>query len=317
MNALIGKEMDAVNDCIRTQLHSDVALVNQISHYIVSAGGKRLRPALVLLSARASGYQGQHHIELAAIIEFIHTATLLHDDVVDESAQRRGRDTANTLFGNAASVLVGDFLYSRSFQMMVQLDTMAVMRILADATNAIAEGEVLQLMTAGNADTNRDAYFEVIRNKTARLFAAASELGAVIAHRTDAEVRAMADYGMHLGMAFQIADDVLDYVADADDLGKNLGDDLAEGKMTLPLIIAMEQGTADQKATIRQVIESGGSDDVDKILPILQKTDAIEQSLQIADHAAASATSTLSAYESGAAIDIMGQLARFSVRRTT
>lgn len=316
INALLGTEMNAVNDCIRTQLASDVALVNQISHYIVSAGGKRLRPALVLLAAKASGYQGQHHIDLAAIIEFIHTATLLHDDVVDESAQRRGRDTANTLFGNAASVLVGDFLYSRSFQMMVRLDAMAVMQILADATNAIAEGEVLQLMTAGNADTDRDAYFEVIRNKTARLFAAAAELGAVIAGRSPTEAQGMADFGMHLGMAFQIADDVLDYVADEDDLGKNLGDDLAEGKMTLPLIIAMEQGSDSQRETIRDVVENGGIEDVDRVLPILQSTNAIEQSLLVADQAAEDAVTALSVLPSSEATEIMGELARFSVRRS-
>ncbi|MCB1571810.1 MAG: polyprenyl synthetase family protein, partial [Xanthomonadales bacterium] len=228
--------MSAVNALIRSRLASDVVLINQISEHIISSGGKRLRPMLHLLAARAAGYQGNDHVPLAALIEFIHTSTLLHDDVVDESDLRRGRKTANALWGNAASVLVGDFLYSRSFQMMVELDSMRIMRILADTTNRIAEGEVLQLLNIGNADTSEQAYLDVIERKTAVLFSAATRLGAVLAGLPRDQEEALARYGLDLGYAFQIADDVLDYVSDAETLGKNIGDDLAEGKPTLPVI---------------------------------------------------------------------------------
>jgi octaprenyl-diphosphate synthase len=257
VQALATADMGSVDALIRSRLASDVVLINQIAEHIVAAGGKRLRPMLHLLAARALGYGGRDHLQLAAVIEFIHTATLLHDDVVDESDLRRGRKTANALWGNAASVLVGDFLYSRSFQLMVELDRMAVMRILADTTNAIAEGEVLQLLHVHNPDTDEAAYLRVIERKTAVLFAAATRLGAVLCDADAATERALADYGMNLGYAFQIADDVLDYTADAQALGKNLGDDLAEGKATLPVIHAMQHGDGATRARIRAAIEQG------------------------------------------------------------
>jgi len=241
VQALVAAEMQAVNALIRTRLASDVVLVNQVAEHIVGGGGKRLRPLLHLVAARAAGYRGRDQIELAAVIEFIHTATLLHDDVVDESDLRRGRKTANAVWGNAASVLVGDFLYSRAFQMMVELDRMRVMQILADTTNRIAEGEVLQLLNIGNPDTDETAYLNVIERKTAVLFAAATRLGAVLAELSAEQEEALAKYGLDLGFAFQIADDVLDYVSDAGTLGKNVGDDLAEGKPTLPLIYAIDR----------------------------------------------------------------------------
>lgn len=239
VQALAAADMEAVNTLIRQRLASNVVLINQISAHIIGSGGKRLRPMLHLLAARACAYRGNGHILLAALIEFIHTSTLLHDDVVDESDLRRGRKTANAVWGNAASVLVGDFLYSRSFQMMVELDDMRIMRILADTTNRIAEGEVLQLLNIGNADTTEQAYLDVIERKTAVLFSAATRLGAVLAGLPSEQEEALAQYGLHLGYAFQIADDVLDYVSDADTLGKNIGDDLAEGKPTLPVIHAI------------------------------------------------------------------------------
>ena len=257
VQALTRADMVEVDSLIRARLSSDVVLINQIGEHIVAAGGKRLRPMLHLLAARAGGYAGRDHLQLAAVIEFIHTATLLHDDVVDESDLRRGRKTANALWGNAASVLVGDFLYSRSFQLMVELDRMSVMRILADTTNAIAEGEVLQLLHVHNPDTDEAAYLRVIERKTAVLFAAATRLGAVLCDADAATERALTDYGMNLGYAFQIADDVLDYTADAESLGKNLGDDLAEGKATLPVIHAMQHGDAATRACIRAAIEQG------------------------------------------------------------
>jgi octaprenyl-diphosphate synthase len=253
--APIATDMRAVDAVIRQRLASDVVLVNQVAEYIISAGGKRMRPALLLLTARACGYAGTQHHELAAVVEFIHTATLLHDDVVDESALRRGRDTANAVFGNAASVLVGDFLYSRSFQMMVDAGDMRIMKILADATNIVAEGEVLQLMNCGNADISIDDYLQVIRYKTAKLFEAAARLGALIGGADNRAEDALAAYGMHLGTAFQIIDDVLDYSGNEAETGKHVGDDLAEGKPTLPLIYAMQHGTPAQAATVRSAIE--------------------------------------------------------------
>ncbi|MCW8808044.1 MAG: polyprenyl synthetase family protein, partial [Rhodanobacter sp.] len=235
---LAAADMQRVDALIRQRLASDVVLINQIADHIIASGGKRLRPMLHVLAAGAAGYRGEDHTKLAAIIEFIHTSTLLHDDVVDESDLRRGRKTANALWGNAASVLVGDFLYSRSFQLMVELDDMRIMRILADTTNTIAEGEVLQLLNIGNADVDETAYLAVIERKTAVLFAAATELGGILGGLPDPQVAALREYGMQLGYAFQIADDLLDYVSDAGTLGKNIGDDLAEGKPTLPLIYA-------------------------------------------------------------------------------
>lgn len=276
LNNLIGPDMKAVDAVIRTRLHSDVALVQQVAEYIINAGGKRLRPSLVLLSAGALGYRGTHHHELAAIVELIHTSTLLHDDVVDESDLRRGRETANALFGNAASVLVGDFLYSRTFQMMVDVGDMRVMRVLSDATNVIAEGEVLQLMNCHDADVDEARYLQVIRYKTAKLFEAAAQLGAIIGGASLEVEQRMSGYGMHLGTAFQLIDDVLDYSGAEVETGKHLGDDLAEGKPTLPLIYVMQHGTAEQAVCVRQAIENGGRDDFPAVLAAIRETGALE-----------------------------------------
>src|SRR5438876_1742353 len=266
-------QVDAV---IRTRLSSDVALIDQISHYIIGAGGKRIRPRLVLLFAGALGFQGPERFELAAIVEFIHTATLLHDDVVDESSLRRGRQTANALFGNAASVLVGDFLYSRAFQMMVSINRMRVLEVLADATNVIAEGEVLQLMNMHDPDLAVDDYLRVIRYKTAKLFEASARLGAVISAASHDIEEACADYGRSLGTAFQLVDDLLDYQGETQELGKNVGDDLREGKPTLPLLVAMERGTAQQRALIRHAIEHGEVQRLSEIVTIVRDTGALE-----------------------------------------
>lgn len=268
--------MEAVDAVIRQRLHSDVALIRQVAEYIVGSGGKRLRPALVLLSAGAFGYSGGYRYDLAAVVEFIHTATLLHDDVVDASDLRRGKPTANALFGNAASVLVGDFLYSRAFQMMVDIRDMRVMQVLADATNTIAEGEVLQLLNCHNADIDQAEYLRVIRYKTAKLFEAATRLGAILGKASPADEQAMSDYGMHLGTAFQLIDDVLDYSGDYHETGKNLGDDLAEGKPTLPLIYAMRAGTAAQARVIRNAIEQGGIREFQPVVDAMRDTGALE-----------------------------------------
>ncbi|MGH8372078.1 MAG: polyprenyl synthetase family protein [Gammaproteobacteria bacterium] len=273
---LVADDMVAADRRIRAELTSDVALVNQLADYIIAGGGKRLRPMLVLLSARACGVSDQRHIDLAAIIEFIHTATLLHDDVVDASNLRRGRETANAIWGNEASVLVGDFLYSRAFQMMVQVDDMRVMRIMADATNLISEGEVLQLMNINDPDTSEARYMDVIRRKTATLFEAGARLGAVISQRPDNEQDAMGRYGLHLGIAFQLIDDMLDYSASADELGKNIGDDLAEGKPTLPLIHVLRHGTPAEQKLVREAIEHGGLDHIDDVLTIIQQSGALD-----------------------------------------
>ena len=274
--ALIGPDMKAVDAVIRERLYSDVVLVRQVAEYIINSGGKRMRPALVLLTAGAMGYQGSHHHELAAVVEFIHTATLLHDDVVDESELRRGRQTANAAFGNAASVLVGDFLYSRAFQMMVAVDNMRVMQVLSDATNIIAEGEVLQLMNCHDADVDEERYMQVIHYKTAKLFEAAARLGGIIGGAEPAVEAALASYGMHLGTAFQLVDDVLDYSGQEADTGKHLGDDLAEGKPTLPLIHAMQHGTPEHAACVRKAIEEGGRDAFPEVLLAIQQSGALE-----------------------------------------
>ncbi|RVU33454.1 octaprenyl diphosphate synthase [Rheinheimera riviphila] len=280
-------DMAAVNQHIFSQLSSDVALINQLGIYIVNSGGKRLRPLLAVLAARALGYQGQQHVTLATIIEFIHTATLLHDDVVDESMLRRGKETANAVFGNQASVLVGDFLYTRSFQLMVSLGRMQVMEILADATNIIAEGEVLQLMNVNDPDTTEESYMQVIYCKTAKLFEAATQLAAVLSDQDESVTKAMQNYGMHLGTAFQLIDDVLDYQADVDELGKNIGDDLAEGKPTLPLIYALKHGNPQQQALIREaIIESNGLSKLDEIMATLAETAAFEYTRNIAEQEA-------------------------------
>jgi len=273
-------DMDAVNTLITEQLTSDVALINQLGFYIINSGGKRMRPLLTVLAARALGYQGKDHVTIAAIIEFIHTSTLLHDDVVDESTMRRGKETANALFGNQASVLVGDFLYSRSFQMMTELKSLTIMEVLADATNIIAEGEVLQLINVNDPDTTEESYLRVIYCKTAKLFEAATHLAAVINDNDQATIDAMKAYGTHLGTAFQLVDDHLDYTADSEKLGKNIGDDLAEGKPTLPLIYAMKKGTQQQAALIREaIVEGNGMDNLEKILAILDELGALDYTL--------------------------------------
>ena len=274
--------MAAVDALIRAQLHSDVVLIRQVGEYIIHSGGKRLRPMLVLLSAKALSYSGQQHHTLAAIIEFIHTATLLHDDVVDESQLRRGKQTANALFGNAASVLVGDFLYTRAFQMMVCCHKMRIMEVLAEATNIIAEGEVLQLMNIGNIHTSEAAYLQVVQYKTAKLFEAAMRLGAIICDADQTIENALAQYGMYLGTAFQIIDDVLDYTGDEADIGKQVGDDLAEGKLTLPLIYALEKSNANEQTLIHQAITQPSRDNTNHILPIIEKTGALAYARTVA-----------------------------------
>jgi octaprenyl-diphosphate synthase len=283
LQTLLTADMAQVDQVIRARLHSEVVLVRQVSEYIIHSGGKRLRPALVVLAAKAMGHEGVQHHELAAVVEFIHTATLLHDDVVDASALRRGRDTANALFGNSASVLVGDFLYSRAFQMMVSLHNMRVMEVLSDATNVIAEGEVLQLMNCNDPDIDEAAYLRVIRYKTAKLFEAAGRLGAIIQGAPREQEDALGDYGMHLGTAFQIIDDVLDYSGTSDVIGKNVGDDLAEGKPTLPLLFAMKHGSPEQAEIIRDAIKQGDASRFDEILSIVQNTGALDQARQQAE----------------------------------
>ncbi len=275
-------EMAEVDQVIQRRLHSDVALIQQIAHYIVSAGGKRIRPLLVLMFSRALGFDGPERFEMAATVEFIHTATLLHDDVVDESNLRRGRQTANAVFGNAASVLVGDFVYSRAFQMMVSVNNVRVLAVLADATNVIAEGEVLQLMNMHDPDVSVDDYLKVIRYKTAKLFEASARLGAVLAHSSPEVEDLCAGYGRCLGTAFQLVDDLLDYEGKSTELGKNVGDDLREGKPTLPLLLAMGRGTAAQAGLIRQAIEHGDVTKLDDILQIVQETGALEATREAA-----------------------------------
>ena len=305
--------MSIVDDVIREKLHSHVLLIRQISEYIINSGGKRLCPALVILSAGAFGYSGKHHYDLAAVIEFIHTATLLHDDVVDESELRRNRETANALFGNAASVLVGDFLYSRAFQMMVGVNDMRVMQVLADATNTIAEGEVLQLLNCRDPYVTEENYLQVIRYKTAKLFEAASRLGAILSKTTPEQEEAMAVYGMHLGTAFQLIDDTLDY--SGQDIGKNLGDDLAEGKPTLPLIYAMRVGTQEQSEIIRKAIEDGGKDGFQPVLNIIQQTKALDYAKQCAEAEIATATAAISNLPESENKTCLMQLAEFSIIR--
>jgi len=313
--APIADEMQQVDDLVRRRLDSDVPLVRQVAEYIVTGGGKRLRPALLLLSAGAAGYRGQAHLELATVIEFIHTATLLHDDVVDESKLRRGRDTANAAFGNSASVLVGDFLYSRAFQMMVSADNMRVMQVLADATNTIAEGEVLQLMNCHDPDVGEDRYIEVIRRKTAKLFEAAARIGALLAGLPAALEEGLATYGTHVGTAFQLIDDVLDYSGDAGAIGKSLGDDLAEGKPTLPLIHAMRAGTAAQSALVRGAIVEGGRERFPGVLEAIRASGALEYSRGVAEREAGLARSAIEPLPHSKYKDSLLELSTFSVAR--
>jgi octaprenyl-diphosphate synthase len=315
IRSLVARDMEAVDALIRRRLDSDVVLIRQVSEYIISSGGKRLRPALLLLSAGANGYSGPHHHELAAVIEFIHTATLLHDDVVDESELRRGRRTANAAFGNAAAVLVGDFLYSRSFQMMVGMANMQVMEVLADATNTIAEGEVLQLLNVHNADATEGAYLEVIRRKTAKLFEAAARLGAVLAGADPAIQQGLANYGMHLGTAFQLVDDVLDYSGDHHETGKNLGDDLNEGKPTLPLIYVMQRGTPEQSQAVRDAIENGGRDQFAVVMAAIRATGALDEAMAQARREADAARAALEPLAHSTYKDSLLDLAAFAVER--
>ena len=314
--ASVAVDMQRVDATIRARLASDVALVRQVAEYIVGGGGKRLRPALVLLSAGACGYSGRtgHH-ELAAVVEFIHTATLLHDDVVDGSQLRRGRHTANAEFGNAAAVLVGDFLYSRAFQMMLSVESMRVMRVLADATNTIAEGEVLQLMNCHDPDVDEARYLDVIRRKTAKLFEAAARLGAVLAEAPAAVEAGLAEYGTRLGTAFQLIDDVFDYSGDAATIGKSLGDDLAEGKPTLPLIRAMASGLPAQADVVRRAIVQGGRDDFARVLEVVRATGALDYAREVAVREAAAARRALDPLPASKHKDSLLELASFSVTR--
>jgi octaprenyl-diphosphate synthase len=316
LKAPIGADMAAVDRVLREALSSDVILIRQVAEYIIGGGGKRLRPALLLLCAKATGYEGTQHHTLAAVIEMIHTATLLHDDVVDESDLRRGHATANAEFGNAASVLVGDFLYSRSFQMMVGVARMRVLEILADTTNAIAEGEVLQLINAGDANLDEAAYLNVIQRKTARLFEAAARLGAVLGDASPAVEDALARYGMHLGTAFQLVDDVLDYSGTADAIGKNVGDDLAEGKMTLPLIHALANGTPEEAALIRHAVTGGGRTDFAPVVAALDRTGALAYARQRAQAEAAKAEACLAALSDSPHRKTLLELTTFASTRT-
>jgi len=309
--------MQEVDALIRQRLASRVALIDQISAYIINAGGKRIRPRLVLLFAEAFGYHGQERLELAAIVEFIHTATLLHDDVVDESALRRGRATANATFGNAASVLVGDFLYSRAFQMMVSVDRMRVLEVLADATNVIAEGEVLQLMNMHDPDLTVEDYLRVIRFKTAKLFEASARLGAVLGGADAALEESCADYGRCLGTAFQLVDDLLDYEGDTAALGKNVGDDLREGKPTLPLLLAMEQGSAEERALIRRAIEEGEQQRLPEILAVVRRTGALDATRAAAQQEAEKARSRALALPPSRAREALIDLCVRSVHRSS
>ncbi|MFZ5536038.1 MAG: octaprenyl diphosphate synthase [Pseudomonadota bacterium] len=315
VRSVTADDMARVNQLIERSLHSEVALVRQIATYIIHGGGKRLRPLLHLLAARAAGYTGEHHYTLAAVIEFIHTSTLLHDDVVDESGMRRGRKTANAMFGNAASVLVGDFLYSRAFQLMVSVGSMRVMEILADATNIIAEGEVMQLMNCHDPDTTEARYMEVIRCKTAQLFEAAGRLGGVLAGATPEIEAALAAYGLHLGNAFQLMDDALDYEADPEKLGKNVGDDLAEGKPTLPLIHALRHAEPEQAAVIRQAIEQGGVDHLPVVLEAIAKAGSLAYTARLAMNEAEQAIAALAILPPSPQREALESIARFAAAR--
>ncbi len=315
-SALVAEELNAVNQLIRNELNSDIVLINTLGEYIIQSGGKRLRPLILLLSAKALGYEAEHHITLAAVIEFIHTATLLHDDVVDASTLRRGNPTANDVWGNEASVLVGDFLYSRAFEMMVRANNMAVMENMAVTTNTIAEGEVMQLLNAHVAETSESAYLETIYRKTARLFESAAQLGGIIAETGPAKIEALGKYGTHLGNAFQLVDDLLDYQSSSEAMGKNTGDDLAEGKPTLPLIEAMRRGSEQQRALIKQAIEQGEIDKLDEILLIVQQTGALEYTYEAAKAQSQAAIDALSVLPDSDYKSALIDLANFSTHRS-
>ncbi len=313
---LVADDLAAADTLIHARLSSDVALINQLSHYIVNNGGKRLRPLITLLCARACGYRGSKHIEIAAIIEFIHTATLIHDDVVDESELRRGQETANQIWGNEASVLVGDFLYSRAFEMMVEVGSMEVMKIMARTTNVIAEGEVMQLLNCNDPDTTEESYLNVIHCKTAKLFEAAARTAAVISDTTRDQCDALARYGMHLGTAFQLVDDILDYSSTAEETGKHIGDDLAEGKPTLPLIHAMRNGTEAQSRLIRNAIENGGREHITGVMAAIESTGALEYTSRTARQEARHAAQALTGLPPSAYREALLSLADFAVSRT-
>ena len=315
IRALMADDMKAVDRLIQQRLRSDVVLINQLGAYIINSGGKRLRPLQVLLAARACGYEGDHHRELAAVVEFIHTATLLHDDVVDASEKRRGQATANELWGNEASVLVGDFLYSRAFEMMVAVGSMPVMDVMAHTTNTIAEGEVMQLLNINDPDTTEERYLHVIYSKTATLFEAATRLGGILAEQDEDVCDNLAEYGKQLGTAFQLVDDALDYTGNANTTGKNIGDDLAEGKPTMPLIHAMRHGTEQQAAVIRGAIEQGGREEIDTILEAIETTGAITYTRALADQAVEKAVASLGQLPETPYRKAMESLARFSVER--
>ena len=312
---LTSSEAIAVDELILNELSSDVVLINQIGHYIVGSGGKRLRPMLLLLAAKALGYTGKSHLILAAVIEFIHTATLLHDDVVDESELRRGKESANAVWGNAASVLVGDYLYSSAFEMMVRTNNMRVMEILSKTTTAIAEGEVLQLLNCNNPETTEQKYLEVISRKTAILFSAATRLGAVLAGATTDFEENLARYGQHLGIAFQLIDDALDYKSTQEELGKNLGDDLAEGKPTLPLIYAIQQANDSEVNIVKNAIKDGNRDAFNEVYAIVKSTNAITYTEQRANEEAQKAIDSLAAVPESEFKQAMIMLAKFSVQR--
>ena len=316
LDAILAADRAEVDRVLRASLDSDVALIRQVAAYIIGSGGKRLRPALVVMAARACGYQGQAHYTLAAAVEMIHTATLLHDDVVDESRLRRGIATANATFGNAASVLVGDFLYSRAFQLMVGGGSMRVLEILSNATNVIAEGEVLQLMNSRDPALDEAAYLDVIRRKTAKLFEAAAELGAVLGNASPERAQSLARYGMHLGTAFQLVDDVLDYSGELAAIGKNLGDDLAEGKMTLPLIRAIATGSAADAALIRDAITRGGLAEFQPVLEVLRRTGALDYARHCADRECEAAAACVAALPDSPERRNLLELAAFAARRT-
>ncbi|MFU2132305.1 octaprenyl diphosphate synthase [Gallibacterium anatis] len=316
IQALSAKDMQAVNAMISQQLQSDVALINQLSFYIINGGGKRIRPLIAVLVANALNYQGDRHITCATFIEFIHTATLLHDDVVDESTLRRGKDTANAIFGNAASVLVGDFIYTRAFQLMARLGSLPVMQVMSDAVNVIAAGEVLQLMNCNDPDTTEQSYMQVIYSKTARLFEVAAECSALLSEATEQQVQAMKLYGRYLGTAFQLIDDVLDYCADVDKLGKNLGDDLEEGKPTLPLLHAMQHASENERQLIRSIIEHGhGRKYLTKIQSMMDKYKSLTYTIEKAKQEAQKAIDALSVIDDSPYKEALISLAKISVER--
>ncbi len=314
--AAVQDDFQEVNELILANLTSEVPLVEEISAYLVNAGGKRLRPLLVLLSALANGYNGRDHVKLAAVIEFLHTAMLLHDDVVDDSLLRRGRKTVNAAWGNPASVLVGDFLHSRAFEMMVEIGEIRVMQILSRATNIIAEGEVQQLAHVGNVETSEEQYFEIISRKTAMLFQASSHAGSVLAGASDKSEQALKQFGQHLGMAFQLVDDQLDYTGNTEALGKNVGDDLAEGKVTLPLIVAMREGNNDQQCFIRETIKARGTDNLEKVIDVVQKTGGLDYTRQAAIEQQDKAIACLDCLEESVFKTAMSELAGFAVGRS-